>query len=314
MDKKVYARGLAGQIWYNSTEALAFVLLHRSTPKELKYNSKVHYATGKSQYINIYYPKLLEKKKKPLFIYVHGGGWISGIPEMRNTYISAWARLGFLTASLSYTTAPQKEYPYQLKEIFNAIDFLFDNAEKYCIDTDNIVLAGESAGGYFISYIAAVASDSSLLDKLGIEFRHRDEFSVKAMITHSGCFDLERLMNGDKLQSRFTDIKMMVSTFVGKSRKEAVRWLQTENGKLASPHVSENFPPVFVCWTTRDWLRYESFDFMKELEQFGIPYKQFKGDGIIGNHAWTIVTMFKKGGKCFDEAKKFVAEYLPEYF
>lgn len=314
MDKKLYVRGMAGQYWYNFTEGLAYTLLYRPTPSDIVYEPKVKYGKEKMQYINMYYQKALEKKKKPLFIYVHGGGWISGITEMRNNYIMNWAKLGFFTASISYTYAPQKVFPYQLKEIFSAIDYLFDNKDKYNFDTDNIVVAGESAGGYFISYLAAAADDKELLSKLGIEFRHKDEFSIKAMVSHCGGYNVHRLTDSEKPQSKFPDIKMMLRTFFGKSKDEIIPWLKSEEGKLASPPVTKGFPPMFISWCSRDYLRYEAFDLMKELDELGVPYEVFKGDGIIGNHAWTIVTVFKKGKECFEKSKEFVLPYLPEYF
>ncbi len=309
MDKKVYIRGMAGQCWYNFTEALAYGLLYRPVPKELVYEKKVPYGKEKKQYLNIFYQKNSDNKK-PLFLYIHGGGWISGITEMRNNYISNWAKTGFVTVSVSYTVAPQKKYPESLQEIYDAIDYIFDNREKYNIDTDNIVIAGESAGGYYIMYLASAIADKTLIEKAGLKFRHRDEFSVKAMVSHCGCYNLESLLDSTKSQSKFPDVKMMVSTFLGKSRREAELWLKTEEGKLASPKVSKDYPPVFITWCTRDWLRYEAFDLMKDLEQAGVPYGQFKGDGIIGNHAWTIVTVFKKGRECFEKTKEFVMPYL----
>lgn len=311
---KLYLRGMTGQLWYNFTECLAYTLLYRRTPKELIYEKKVPYGSEKRQYLNIYCRKDRKNTKKPLFIYIHGGGWISGITEMRNNYISNWAKLGFFTVSVSYTYAPQKVFPAQLHEIFSAIDFIFDNAEKYNIDTENIVIAGESAGGYFVSYLAAIADDKSLLDKLGINFRHRDSFSLKAMVTHCGCYNIERLTNKDKKQSKFPDIKMMTNSFFLKNRDELRQWLKTEEGKLASPPVTKGYPPTFVTWCSQDYLRYEAFDLMKEFDELGVPYEQFKGDGIISQHAWTIVTVFKKGRECFEMAKDFVCKYLPEYF
>jgi len=310
MDRKMYLRGMAGQYWYNFTEGLAYALLYRPTPKELIYEKKVPYGKEKKQYINILHRKDLEGKKKPLFIYIHGGGWISGITEMRNNYISSWAKEGFFTASISYTVAPQKQYPDPIQEIYDAIDFLFDNKEKYNLDTDNIVIAGESAGGYYIMYLACAIADKSLLDKVGLTFRHSDSFSVKAMISHCGCYNLESLLDKEKKQSKFPDVKMMTTTFLGRSKEDATAWLKTEEGKLASPKISEKFPPTFVTWCTRDWLRYEAFDLMKELESYGVPYGEFKGDGIIGNHAWTIVTVFKKGKECFRKTKEFVMGYV----
>lgn len=313
MDKKLYRRAMIGQYWYNFTEALAYALLYRPTPKNLVYESRVSYGKEKSQYINFYSPKNSEKEKKPLLIYIHGGGFISGITDMRNTYIANWANTGFVTASISYSYAPQKIFPTQLEEIFSAVDFILDNADKYGIDTNSIVIAGESAGGYYISYLASAAADKTLTQRLGIDFRHREEFSVKAMVSHSGCFNFSRLLDSQKPQSGFPDIKMMVSSFFGKSREELVKWLETEEGKLASPSVCKGYPPVFVAWTAMDKLRYESFDLMKELEEQDIPYEQFKGDGIISQHAWTIVTVFKKSRTCFEKTKEFVLSYLPEY-
>ncbi|MEE1320497.1 MAG: alpha/beta hydrolase [Acutalibacteraceae bacterium] len=310
MDRKIYLRGMVGQCWYNFTEGLAYALLYRPIPKELIYEKKVPYGKEKKQYINILHRKDLEGKKKPVFIYIHGGGWISGITEMRNTYISNWAKEGFFTASISYTVAPQKQYPDSVQEIYNAIDFLFDNREKYNLDTDNIVIAGESAGGYYIMYLASAIADKSLLKRAGLTFRHSDEFSVKAMITHCGCYNLESLLDDSKKQSKFPDMKMMATSFLGRSKQEAIKWLKTEEGRLASPKVSEKFPPTFVTWCTRDWLRYEAFDLMKELKRYGVPYGEFKGDGIIGNHAWTIVTIFSKGKECFIKSKDFVMKYI----
>ncbi len=310
MDKKVYLRGMAGQLWYNFSEVFAYALLYRPTPKELVYEPKVFYGKEKKEYMNLSYPKNKGKEKLPLFIYIHGGGWISGITEMRNAYISNWAKSGFFTASVSYTLAPQKEYPFQLQEFFSAIDYLFDNAEKYGIDTDRVVISGESAGGYFLTFAAAVAADKSLAEKVGITFRHCDKFSLKALVSHSGCHNLKRLLDKEKPQSKFPDIKMMTTSFLGKRYNEAVSWLNTDEGRLSCPEVTEKFPPMFVTWCTRDMLRYEAFDLMKELDEKGIPYEQFKGDGAIGNHAWTIVTVFRKSRDCFEKSKNFVMKYI----
>ncbi len=314
MDKKVYNRGMIGQYWYNFTEGLAYALQYRPKPQEITYEPRISYGKDKLNFINIYYPNGKKKEKKPLFLYIHGGGWISGITDMRNMYISNWAKLGFITASVSYSYAPQKVFPDQLNEVFSAVDFLFDHAEEYGIDTDNIVISGESAGGYFISYLAAVAADPSLCEKAGLQFRHRNSFKIKAMVSHSGCYNLKRLVDKTKEQSTFPDMKMMVSSFLGIRYNDITEWLDSEEGRYASPPVSSGFPPVFVIWSAMDKLRFEAFDFMKELDEYGVPYEEFKGDGLVSPHAWTIVTIFKKGKICFEKARDFVLPYLPDYF
>ncbi len=314
MKKSVYYGGVLRTGFYNSTELLAYAAQYRPTPDELDYRGGVKYGEGKQQYLNLCTRKDLAANKKPLFIYVHGGGFISGITEMRNLYVSNWAKIGFFTASVSYTYAPKAVYPTQIGEVLSAVDFLFDHAEEYNIDTDNVVIAGESAGGYFITYLAAIASDPTLCDKLGIEFRHRDNFKVKAMVSHGGCYDLKRIFDKDNLQSKFPDIRPMICSFIGKTESETASWLSSEDGKYASPPVTADFPPTFVIWSQYDYLRYEAFDFMNQLDALGVPYAQFKGKGMVSMHAWTIATILKPAKECLNKAFDFVLPLLPEYF
>lgn len=314
MKKSVYLRGTTARYWYNFTELLAMAILHRKTPDHILFEKRVKYGEGKAQYINIFSPKNTLKEKKPLFIYVHGGGFISGVTDMRNTYVSQWAKLGFFCASVSYTYAPDKIFPEQLHEVFSAVDYIFDHAEEYGIDTDNIIIAGESAGGYYISYMSACCADKSLYDKLNINFKHRDEFKVKAMVSICGCHNLTRLTDKSKPQSKFPDIKMMVSSFAGVPYKEIPDFLMSEKGKLFSPPVLKDYPPTFLIWGDKDYLRYEAFDFAKELEVLGVPHELYKADGIIGMHAWAIATIVRKGRACLESAFDFTLRYLPDWF
>lgn len=314
MKKSVYLRGTTARYWYNFTELLAMAILKRPVPEEVTMTKRVKYGSGKAQYINIFSQKKSQQEKRPLFLYIHGGGWISGVTDMRNTYVSQWAKLGFFCASVSYTYAPEKIFPTQLHEIFAAIDFLFDRADEYGIDTDNIIIAGESAGGYYISYVSACCGDKNLYDKLGISFRHRDEFKVKAMISISGCHSLHRLADSIKPQSKFPDIKMMISSFAGLPYKEMADFLKTEKGKLFSPPVNKNYPPAFIVWGDKDYLRYEAFDFSQELKALGVSHELYKADGIIGMHAWAIATIVQKGRDCLLSAFDFALPYLPDCF
>ena len=309
MDKKVYLRGKIGQYWYNFTELLVYALTARPCPAELEYNV-ASYGEGKQHKIYTYCRKDLKDKKKPLFIYIHGGGWISGVTPMRNRYISQWAQKGFFTASIGYTWAPDAVYPTQLKEIFTALDQILDTADENNFDIENIVIAGESAGGYYISYVASCLNDKSILDALGIDFKHFGRVKIKALVSICGCFDLQRLTDVSKEQSEYPDIKMMASTFVGKKFEETIKFLKTDDAKYYSPKFTKDFPPTFAVWAVNDKLRYETFDLCKDFDELGVPYKQFRADGIIGNHAWAIMPIFKKSSICFDDAYEFVKEYI----
>lgn len=305
---KLYLRGMAAQLWYNFTEGLVYSLTYRSAPECVTYHKQVKYGDDKLQYVNIYQHK--DNIKRPLLIYIHGGSWVSGITEMRNAYISEWAKKGFNTAAVSYTYAPQKIYPSQIQEVFNAIDFIYDNSEKYNFDTDNIVLAGESAGGYFISYVMSVIGNRGILNKLNLSFRHIDDIEVKAMVSLSGCFDLRRMTDDSKMQSGFPDIKTMVKSYLLKDFNDAVIYLNSDDGKYISPQVNSSYPPAFLVWADKDLLRYETFDFSEELRSNNVEYKLYKADGLIGMHAWSIVQLFSKSRACFRDAFEYVKQFV----
>lgn len=309
MDKKLYVRGKLGQYWYNFTELLVYALTVRPCPENLEYKIQ-SYDDGKQNKIYTYCRKDLKKEKKPLFIYIHGGGWVSGITTMRNRYIANWAQKGFFTASIGYTWAPDKVYPAQLFEVFKAIDQILDSAEENNFDPQNIVIAGESAGGYYISYVANCFNDKSVLDGLDIDFKHFGRAKIKALVSICGCYDLQRLTNPDKEQSEFPDMKMMVPTFIGKNLEDTRAYLKTDDAKYCSPKFSDKFPPTYAVWSTNDKLRFETFDLCAELDILGVPNKQFKADGIIGNHAWAIMPIFKKSRICFEDAYEFVKKYI----
>ena len=310
MKKSVYIRGKLGTVWYNFTETLAYIILHRKTPENCIYTPRVKYGPKRQQFINLCTRKDLEGEKKPLLVYIHGGGWVSGITDMRNTYIANWAKKGFFTASIAYTYAPDVVFPGQLQEICTAIDYIYDHAEEWGADTSRIVFAGESAGGYYIMFAAAIAGDKDLINKLGLTFNHNAEFHIDAMVSHCGCFNLKNLIDPEKQQSKFPDMKMFITAFLGKPIDEAIEYLNSEEGQLASPPVTEKYPPTFVVRCSRDWLRFEALDLMAEFDKLGVPYGSFEGTGIIGNHAWSIATIVEPAKRCFDESFDFVSKYV----
>lgn len=310
MNKKLYLRSLAAQGWYNFTEGLVYMLVTRPTPENLIYERKIKYGTDHLQYINTYCKKGTENQKKPLFIYIHGGGWLSGITEMRNRYIAQWAEKGYFTASVSYSYAPQKTFPEPVQDCFSAIDFIAEKADEWNLDLDNVILAGESAGGYFISHVASAAADFTLYEEKGLSFKSRDSLKIRALVSLSGGYNFTRLTDETKAQSSFPDVKIMCKSFFGMELPQLKEWLNSEDGKLASPEVTEKFPPMYMAWATRDKLKFEAFDMVNDLREYNIPYRLFKVDDISAQHAWTIVPIFKKSRECFEDALSFCEKYI----
>lgn len=109
--------------------------------------------------LDLYSPSTDSIIKRPLIIMMHGGGFKLGSKTSNSTpvFSKAFAQRGYICASINYRLSRKKplsnfkdlaEGCYDaIEDLQQAIHFLKQNAEKYRIDTNNIILAGNSAGG-----------------------------------------------------------------------------------------------------------------------------------------------------------------------
>lgn len=92
MDKNRVFKAKALHYWLNFTERLAEIILHRNPDSyDVTLEKCVPYGQGKYNNLDIIRPKN-SAGKLPLMIYVHGGGWISGVKSMRRTYCYEYAK------------------------------------------------------------------------------------------------------------------------------------------------------------------------------------------------------------------------------
>lgn len=94
----------------------------------------------------------------PVILYFHGGGWILGDKETHDMLIR---RLSVGTNSVvvfvNYTRAPEAVYPTQINQGYGVLEYLYQNPEEFGIDSDRIIVAGDSAGGNIATAIALKA-------------------------------------------------------------------------------------------------------------------------------------------------------------
>ena len=215
-----------------------------------------------------------------------------------------YAERGWVSANIGYEYAPKMTFPHQFKQIYKAIDWLYDHSEEYHIDMTKVTLAGESAGGYFITYMAAMSLDHTLYDKLGIDFKHRDEFKVNALVSNCGAVDFGRLID-----NKFLGIKYMINAFTGFSHKEIRANLDKDEIKILSPEVKEGFPPTMLIYAKNDFLKTESFALQKRFDEIGTPYRMHCAEGILSMHAFPLATIEKRGKACLDDTVDFISQY-----
>lgn len=269
-----------------------YLILHKSFKGILADKNLRYQPTGKRAYLDIF-RKEGQKGKKPLFVYIHGGGWLSGSRGSRRPYCCHWVEKGFVAANIAYDYGIDVQHPEHIREIFCALAYVLEHAEEYGIDTSHIVLAGESAGAYFAALVAAISTHRELYDMLGISFPYQDSFQVSACVLLSGIFDPVR-----SLDTGYKNMDVFVQAFCGDSPADA-RAKKAQTDVLYSPevHVDSHFPPSFVIGSSKDLLLSESKHFCAALTKAGVQNDFYLCRGINSMHAGSLSCSRGKTGK-----------------
>ena len=193
---------------------------------------------GKSLQLDIYQPKGLTKPA-PLLVFIHGGGWRGGDRADYLVYLTHFAKLGYVTATVSYRLLKLAPYPACVEDILDARDFLYQNGEKYHYDPDRICLIGGSAGAH-LAMLAAYGwkKQGAPVDTLSTSIQHK----IKAVVEIYGPIDFTTV---------YARNHPTITGFITKSYQEA-----PQSYIEASPltYVTKDTPPTLILHGTRDML------------------------------------------------------------
>ena len=83
----------------------------------------------------------------PVLIWLHGGGYIMGKPEMDDRICSTFVHeLGIAVISVDYRYAPKHPFPAGLKDSYAALQWVASHAQELAVNEKRIAIGGASAG------------------------------------------------------------------------------------------------------------------------------------------------------------------------
>jgi acetyl esterase len=97
----------------------------------------------------------------PVFLFIHGGGFVIGSIESRDPQCRLIARdTPCIVVSVDYRLAPEHPYPAAPEDCWAALEWLHANADTLGGDPERIAVGGESAGGNLAAGLALRARDA----------------------------------------------------------------------------------------------------------------------------------------------------------
>ena len=113
--------------------------------------------------IRIVKPLNSENIKLPIVMYFHGGGWVLGNKETHDRLIRQIA-IGARVAVVfvNYTPAPEAKFPTQINQAYDATLYMYNNANKFNLDANKMIIVGDSVGGNMSIAVALMAKQRNI--------------------------------------------------------------------------------------------------------------------------------------------------------
>lgn len=117
----------------------------------------------------------------PLFVYLHGGGWVLGDLESHDRVCRALAaQSGCVVVAVEYRLGPEHRFPAALDDCLSAFRWAHTNAGRLGADASRVALGGDSAGGNMSAVICQLTRGQPARPDLQVLLYPATDFSKEA--------------------------------------------------------------------------------------------------------------------------------------
>jgi len=132
---------------------------------------------------------LADTVNHPTMIYFHGGGWIGGAKENTTLSLIPYLERSWNVVTVEYRKG-ENTAPKAVDDAMCAISWVAENASRFNIDLENIVISGGSAGGH-------LALITGLLNSIpdSHDCYVGNHLNIKAIVNWFGITDIAKVEN-----------------------------------------------------------------------------------------------------------------------
>lgn len=232
---------------------------------------------GQDTKLDVYFPETVAQsdRRLPAVIWTHGGAWISGHRDDAAPYFGMIALKGYTVVSLGYSLAPEKTYPTPVHQVNDGLSYVQQNAARFHIDPNRIVMAGDSAGAQITSQIAALTTNPEFAAQLGVTPALKPA-QLRGVILYCGIYDMQAFTENNRVPGADNLLTRLLGWGV-----DTVVWAYTgERGGKPSvmaqmstlDHVTDAYPAAFISGGNGDPLTNgQSKPLATKLQGLGVP-------------------------------------------
>ena len=205
----------------------------------------------------------------PCIIYFHGSGWTLGFIDLFNPCLSMLSQESeSIVIAVNYQKAPEHPFPEPFDDCYATLEWVVNNAQELGVDSHNISVGGDSAGGNLAAAVALKARDENLISlasQLLVYPCTNKDFSTDSYKNLAQGYGLSTKAMQWFWDQYIQDAKHVENTYACPARATSFK----------------DLPPTVLIAAQYDPLISDSENYKKLLEKDGVPvvYKQF--DGVI---------------------------------
>jgi acetyl esterase len=210
------------------------------------------------------------KGKLPVFIFIHGGGWVLGdYPTHKRMVRDLVVLTGFAGVFVNYTRTPDARYPQAINEIYAATKWVAEHGEEIEVDGKNLAVVGNSVGGNMTAVTALKAKENG-----------GPAIKLHIMMWPVADANFETESYQQFGEARFLTTPLMQWMF-DLYATEAQRQEIYVSPLQATVEQLKGLPPALIQVAESDILRDEGEAYGRKLDEAGVKVTTVRYDGMI---------------------------------
>lgn len=224
--------------------------------------------------IHIVKPEQSKDQKLPVFIFIHGGGWILGdYPTHKRLVRDLVVNSGAAAVFVDYTPSPEAKYPVAINEIYAATKWVSENGDEIGVDGSNLAIAGNSVGGNMTAVTCLMAKDKG-----------GPKIKFQLLLWPVTDADFNRDSWKKYAEGRFLTSNMMKWMWDNYLPDESKRKEYYATPFNASIDELKGLPPALVQLAENDILYDEGLAYARKLDEAGVPTTIQTYNGFIHDY------------------------------
>lgn len=227
----------------------------------------------------------------PIFIYLHGGGWVFGDLNTADSPCRSLANQAkCIVVSIDYRLAPEHKFPTAHDDCYEAAIWVANHAKEWRGDPTRIVIGGDSAGGNLAASVTIKARDLK-----------GPKFLSQVLIYPVTDLSFSTLSYEENGEGYFLTHESMAWF--------AQQYFENEEDKLtvyAAPLRSKDLsglPPALVITAEYDPLRDEGLDYANRLHEAGVQVESTCYEGMMHGFFW-MAGIMNKGKQAIEQVSR----------